>query len=85
MLGEPREGLAKREHELRVRTPMCEGEELLDHMAVRMAGRSIDGCFNQPTVACGHYDEAGSTNIDNHPSAPKRGHLRSQRSGIIVH
>ena len=72
MLGEPREGLAKREHELRVRTPMCEGEELLDHMAVRMAGISIAGYFNQLTVACSHYDEAGSTNKDNHTSTPKR-------------
>ena len=64
---------------------MCEGEELLDHMAVRMAGRPIAGYFNRPTIACGHYDEAGSTNKDNHPSTPKRGQLRGHRSGIIAH
>ena len=55
MLEEPHKGLAKRGMSCRcVRTPMCEGEELLDDMEVRMVGRLIARRFNQLTVADGH-------------------------------
>ena len=59
----------------RVRTPRCGGEELLDRERVRKNGWWIES-FNRLTVARADQAEGLSTNRDDEPLAPKRGHFR---------
>lgn len=58
---------------MEVRTPMCEGEIILDQEAVSTGGILKDS-IRRLTVACANQGEGNETKSNNDPLTPKRGH-----------